>query len=354
MADPIENDDVVDQQDDKIDATTGVVDTSSVEGFVDALLANEKTETAKQETKPAATDKAVASAARDGGNQPQRTPVGNTVPIKGMQGYATDAAGNIVDFAGRIVAREGAERRKWEQATPFMRGITDELYKTKTQLEAYEKANAAALKANLTPAEIGSGFQLIAAWKADPVKTIEHLLTTARENGHDVSRLVGGQANAGLDMNAIRSLLTEEIGKVIEPFKFVINDREAAQKDRQLQQEVNTSVDEFFNDFPNARHHEDVLAQMIVESGYRIDMHKAWAMLADHAAQNGLDITKPLRPQVAARTQTGRTQPRNTPRDMPNARGAATGARTNASRVADANDSYDSIIREVVQEIGRG
>jgi len=90
-----------------------------------------------------------------------------------------------------------------------------------------------------------------------------------------------------------------------------------------------------------------------------IDVNTAYLILQNDVLKRGLDWSKPLAPQyaaIAANNNGGNTAPngQGNNRQLPpmNGRQSSNTVPAGKSRVAEVNDSYDSIINEVLAEQG--
>jgi hypothetical protein len=228
-------------------------------------------------------------------------------------------------------------------------------------MDAYEGANAAAREAGLSIEEHAMGMRLMSAWKVDPLKTINYLLTQAQARNIDVTPIRQG---SGFDPAAVDTLLERRFKALEDRFAPLLSNIEQQRENAEIRDAVQTEITAFFEEFPTAEMHRPVLGMIMQKTGYT--PREAWFAVQTEAAKAGWDLTKPLPAQAnashgngagngAASTGVGRT--RNLP-DM-SGRGAGGGTRNartvraGSREVADVGTSYDDIIADVLAEQGQ-
>lgn len=269
--------------------------------------------------------------------------------------------GSLYDVNGRKIANVGLERRVAERIMGYYRGMETEYASLKQQLEGYSAANSAAKDAGLSIEEHAMGMRLMSAWKADPIKTINFLLTQAQNRNIDVSSIRQG---SGFDPAAVGQLLEERLSKALERFNPLLEGLQQQRENAEIREQIQNEITAFFEEFPAAEMHRPVLGALMAKTGY--NPREAWFALRAEAAASGWDLTKPLPEQArasygngtgngAAPTGGGRT--RVLP-DM-NGRGAGGGSRqartvrAGSREVASTETSYDSIIQDALNEVGQ-
>ena len=246
---------------------------------------------------------------------------------------------DLVGKDGNVIAAAGRERRFYEtglreknradQATAKVTELT-------TQLQAINNAGTVGTQYDLSPEEVTTGAQLIAAYKNNPVETIQYMLTQAQSNGHNVDAIISG----GTDMSAVKNMLDNALAPLVA--------------DRQAQidtQATNQRALEIYNTFsaqhPDAAIHENTLARLLQQDP-NLSPEAAYYKLQNYYLQKGWDWTKNLE-QLQHEAQTApsvNTQP------QPPEGGVNIGNTTNTPKVADVSTSTDDIIRQAMAEVG--
>lgn len=273
--------------------------------------------------------------------------------------FRTGTDGSVYDAQGRKVANQGLERRIAERVSSYYRGMETEHAAFKQRLDAYENADTAARDAGLSIEERAMGLRLVASWKADPLRTVNFLLTQAQNKGIDVSAIRQG---SGFDPAAVESMLEKRFNTLLERFAPLLSNVEQQRENEEIREQVQNDIAAFFQEFPAAEMHRPVLGALMAKSGY--NPREAWFALRAEAATSGWDLTKPLPEQArashgngtgngAASTGGGRT------RVLPDmsGRGAGGGSRgaqtvrAGSREVANVDTSYDDIIGDVLAEV---
>jgi len=266
--------------------------------------------------------------------------------------FRTDIRGNIVDANGQIVARAGQERRLFDRVHRHFQDTDKQLEAVTTRLKAFEDADQSAVKAGLTLEERGMGLRLVAAFKTDPKATIRFMLQQAQQRGTDVSDIV--QGGVGLTINDIENVIKTRLQEALQPFQPIVENTRQQAEQQQMYEEARAQLSEFYEEFPQSRPHAAVIANIMGERN--LSMREAWAELRVAAAENGWDLNKDLVSQAQATlersknpTGGGRNQQR-----LPdlNGRGTVNGTvSARQRRMADVDDSYDSILNGVLQDV---
>lgn len=267
--------------------------------------------------------------------------------------FRANAQGHIVDHTGAIVAHQGSQRAVFHKLWPMIDAATRERDAFRTRIETYENANKLAKEAGLALDEQGAALQLFVAWKKDPVKTLNTLLTMAEQGGKDVTSIRQG---GGLSVSDVRAAVQEIVAEQIKPFSGLLTDREAAARNQEIADEVETEYTAFIEQFPDARVHEESIANVMRDK--QLNHREAYFAVRAFAAERGLDWTKPLAPQLAGnqQAQSPSGAGNNRQRQLPNmgGRGNVEGAhiKEGALKQADANESWDSIARRAFANAG--
>jgi len=376
MADPndIENDvtDVVDQNaevDTGINTNADVESGSDLDAKLEAYAAgtsNAKTTKApvkepvqgqpntNTQTKKPGEEGYVATEDRQQGNRQSVNPA--HTPRAYGKAFKWDTQGNVVlASTGEIIAPIGAARKSFERMLPIISAAQTEADKYKGMYESAAQSNAIASKLNLAPEEYAIGARTMATFKADPKKAIAFLVSEAQNNGVDVSDLgIGG--GGGLSVQAIRDAVKEIVVEQIKPFSFIAQDRESQLAEQEATNEATNVVNDFLHSTPDAEGHMDSIAKIMNAQPGKVSLSEAYWILNAHAHKNGLDWTKPLGPQIAAKlgSTPNKEQPVNNGRRLPDLNGRQNnGTIVERRQTVMAGDaSSTDIVKEAMREAG--
>jgi len=248
---------------------------------------------------------------------------------------------DFVDANGNVIAAGGKERRFYETAQREKSRAdqaTTKIAELEGQLKAINDAGNVGTQYNLSPDELTTGAQLIAAYKNNPVETIQYMLTQAQGSGHNVSNIVSG----GTDMGAVKQMLDNALAPLI-------GDRQTAMETQAAQDEALKIYNDFSTQHPDAEVHENSLARLLQEEP-SLNVDTAYYKLRNYYLEKGLDWTKSLetlqQEYDAAQSRAPNTQP------QPPEGGINASNATDTARVADINTSTDDIIRQAMEEAG--
>lgn len=218
-----------------------------------------------------------------------------------------------------------------------------QLKEASLKLDAYQNANQFAQKYELTPTEQLQSMQIMAAFKRDPSSLINYLVDKAHAAGHNVS--IGNSA-APITPAAIGEMIKAQLAPVTREV-------DSRNMEQALRTEAETEVNQFFDEYPDARVHEDTLSKMI-EKAPELSLHKALYKLREFYAAKGLDWNTPINVLEQQALQTP-TQPRVDTKPM-NVRGGTGVIRDNPApdtgKVAPVTTSYRDIIRNEMRLAG--
>jgi hypothetical protein len=254
-----------------------------------------------------------------------------------------NAAGpqDLVDAAGNVVAAGGKERRFYETAQKERQraeGLTKNVETLQAQLEAINNAGTVGSQYDLTPEEVTTGAQIIAAYKNNPIETIEYMLTQAQASGHNVDAI--GQ-NGSMNMNAVKQMLDSALKPLV-----------SEQNERVETEAANSRAQEIYNNFnsqyPDSAVHEDSLAQLLQQEP-SLSPEAAYFKLRSYYMERNLDWTKSLEMLQSEQQQ---QQPSvNTQQAVPDGN-VIPNRVTDTAQVADANTSTSDIIRQAMADAG--
>jgi len=250
--------------------------------------------------------------------------------------------GDLVDpQTGEILARAGGERRVYERAERRVRNaVKAQLDSLNAQVETFKQSTNYD-RYGISPQEASVGLQLISAWKKNPVETLKYLLTEAKAMGHNIDDLGGGGA---IDAAAIKRM----VDQAVEP---LVNDRKASQAEQEARNKVDTEFRAFATKYPDYKPHEADIAKLLREND-DISPEVAYLQLQAFALRNSLDWSKPLGPQILARS--GGAQPSGQQRQgLPVGRNVSGAAPVGTARtVAHESTPTRSIVMEAMREAG--
>lgn len=271
--------------------------------------------------------------------------------------FKSDARGNIYDDQGRMIAGQGYGHKVFRNLYPHIERAQNEAKEYKQQLDVYTNANQVAKNAGLSIEEQSMGISFMAAWKKDPVKTLNGLLTLAREQGKDVSSIVQGGGGVP-DMAAFRQAMKEEAAALLKPFEPFVQERDDAIRNRQMHEEAmeraREDVEQFTEEFPDSVAQRIAISNVMADKGW--DMRAAYFACKQACQEQGLDWSKDIIPQIQSLRQRNGASNGGNRRRLPDMGGRThTGATVpSGSRngPANVNSSYDDIISEVFDEMG--
>lgn len=283
-------------------------------------------------------------------------------PLKPTGPVRVDNKGNLVNQQGQIVARAGSERRLYEKSTR----LEAQLKQTKTahendrqllqraaqEIKGMREVYGMAENLRMSTREAMLGLTLVDKFKKDPVDFFKYVLTQMAAVGQDVTKLVPELGAAAVSPDGIKQLIQQELRGALGPV------RETREQDIRQQQAINDAEREytaFVERFPDVTTHEDVIARLI-QDDENLSLDAAYYKLKSFAAENRLDFSRPLKPQIEARQRSGNTQTQAAPqqrtqsRPMPNGRGNAPVVSNQPRFTADS--SYEDIIMSTLRENG--
>mgnify|MGYP003632382438 CR=1 FL=1 len=248
---------------------------------------------------------------------------------------------DLVDAQGNVIATGGKERRFYETAQREKQraeGLTREVETLQAQLEAINNAGSVGSQYDLSPEEVTTGAQIIAAYKNNPVETIEYMLTQAQASGHNVDAI--GQ-NGSMNMNAVKQM----VDSAIQPLVAEQYEREEIEAANDRAQEI---YDNFNSQYPDSAVHEDSLARLL-EQEPSLSPEAAYFKLRSYYMERNLDWTKSL--EQLQSEQSSQQASVNTQQAVPDGN-VIPNRVTDTAQVADANTSTDDIIRQAMSDAG--
>jgi hypothetical protein len=248
---------------------------------------------------------------------------------------------DLVDAQGNVIATGGKERRFYETAQREKQraeGLTREVETLQAQLEAINNAGSVGSQYDLSPEEVTTGAQIIAAYKNNPVETIEYMLTQAQASGHNVDAI--GQ-NGNMNLNAVKQM----VDSAIQPLVAEQYEREENEAANDRAQEI---YDNFNSQYPDSAVHEDSLARLLDQEP-NLSPEAAYFKLRSYYMERNLDWTKSL--EQLQSEQSSQQASVNTQQAVPDGN-VIPNRVTDTAQVADANTSTDDIIRQAMSDAG--
>lgn len=283
-------------------------------------------------------------------------PIAQAAPVEGLRRYHLgnylNANGDIVNERGEIIAAKGSQRRLHDE-NHRLRTEQETMTTELNQLRQYQRETAflnnVPRQYGLTNEEVAHGLDLEARIKRGDVQGVAREVTAMlAAKGVNISAILGKEVGDSVDMQAIRAMLDERLAPL---------DRQEQQT--QQEQQLSQRAREQYNNFVRDNEYADVQADVIVAYKQRhgVTLQQAYNATRSFAVANGLDMTIPLGPQIAAalaqqQQQTQQQQP-DPRRPMPNGQSTrSSGVETMKPVYADADDSWGSIISRALQENG--
>ena len=275
-------------------------------------------------------------------------PNGNTQQQSKQEGKKEGKqGGNPGDLTlpnGQVV-RAGAERRFYESMNTAKQ--ERDHYKTQlatatTQLQTitqnYQNLSQQVQQTyQMEPERLVSATKLYSDMRSDPVGTMTKLLAELGSAGYNIATLVPG----------VNAQLTEKLGQIN---RGQLEQQQQAPNEAQLDQQIEQEVASFYGSYPDARIHDDLIAQGLQQNP-NATLAEVYFQLKQAFIERGLDWTRPLAEQVSNQQQQP-TQQQQQP--MP-PNGRANGNNViPANRVSVASETADTgdIVREAMREAG--
>ena len=341
-----------DDEQDTEDTAEGEEEESSESGDEESSTdsTNQSSATTGKQTEQVKSTDAAAT-----GKQPQEQLAD---PLKPTGPVTVDKKGNLVNQQGHIVARAGSERRLFEKSTRLETQLKQEksareqdrqmLHRAAQEIKGMREVQGMAENLRMTTREAMMGLNLVDKFKKDPQDFFKYVLTQMAAIGQDVTKFLPEAGAAAVSPEGIKQLIQNELRGALGPVRET---REAEQQQQRAIQDAEREYTAFVDRFPDVTTHEDVIARLIQDDA-NLSLDAAYYKLQSFAAQNQLDFSRPLKPQIEERQRSGKTQnaQRTQQRPMPNGRGAAPVVTKQAVHSADS--SWDDLIRTTMRENG--
>ena len=278
------------------------------------------------------------------------------------QKFRPDAKGNILNASGQVVARAGKEARIfWQGETHRKAAVKAEAQlrdtagrltrvvsiaeQLKAKHDALEAQQQAIRSLGVSPEDQVSAIQLFTQLKKDAKGTLTKLLTRAAANGITID---GSGPGNNQQQNNVADIVKEVLGTELKPLKDYVTASQTReqqqQRDREAKQAVQAEVETWFGQNPDARPYASVFQQVLRNPEFSsMSLGEIWARIQLNQARN------PRRGLRTRRDQFGRETPRGRRGSPPIGRSAPP---VGNSPMANVNESWDSIVREVLDSAG--
>jgi hypothetical protein len=153
-----------------------------------------------------------------------------------------------------------------------------------------------------------------------------------------------------MDLQAVGRMIDNKMAPLTQQ-------QQQEQQAQRVRAEAQVTLDNFLQTHHEAEANLSTIAEMLKHQP-GLSLHDAYLRLVQWSAQNGLDYSQPLAPQIAARQQPQPNQPQNQPqgnnqRPLPQGRSAASGAApVGGAAQFNENSSWSDIIRDSMRETG--
>lgn len=276
-----------------------------------------------------------------------------------------DGKGNLVNAQGQIVARAGKEARFYQDRVKAQKDLTTTQLRVTdlssklqraveigkgihAELSKLQAANEQISKLGVKPEQMMLALSLFRDLDQKPAETLRKLLTRAQANGIQVQDQGGGgngnqNGSMGLfgsNQPALAEVITEAVSKQLAPFQELLKGQQtneaARQKDQQSQQEVQNEVNQWFMTNPDALEYAPVIQRMLQNPANRNrSLGELWLEIQLNLSRRGGVQRGNGTPRRGRAPMAGRGMPPEGNSDM-----------------APVNETYDSIIRDVMNEHG--
>lgn len=269
-----------------------------------------------------------------------------------------DAKGEpLKDDKGNTVARSGAERRIYEKTAKENTRLTDENKTLQAEVSAFKQAGTIGTQLGLNAQEAVQAQQAWAAYKKDPVAVVNALLTDMKEKGINMEGI-----GSGIDLKAVENLINSKLDPLTK-------DHQAKEAQQKAYEDAGEILDKFYGTFPEAEMHEKELAQYM-QNNPDLSLEAAWNKFSIGIIKLGMDLSKPLAPQLKAldeaeagegnkgenkKPSNDTTNPGQTSqKPLPNGKGGNVADLDNpiskVGEFADPSESFSNIAREAIEQ----
>lgn len=271
-------------------------------------------------------------------------------------GTFVDGNGNITDAQGNVIAQGGFASRMYQTNQRLKARLeeqTTQLNDISRQVGEVQSLAQSISRAGLSNDETAQAINLASRMKrGDYLGVAKEVLALVAAQGYNVTELLGSDVGDTIEMRAIQQMIDTRLAPITRQ-------EQARQQESAAEQNARANYSRFIQDNEYADVHADAIARLAKQEG--VNPQTAYNRLYRFAAENGMDFSQPLGPQIQLIQQANarRQQQRDNvkpaargQRPMPN--GGATRGNGAVSTLpeAGANDDWGSIIREVQRTLG--
>lgn len=232
-------------------------------------------------------------------------------------------------------------RNKLNRAVEIGTSVANELEQAKRSL--------ASVRGNLSEQEFQGAMELASMYQRDKVGAIKLMLTRAAASGIDLTTL--GLQPGGFDVASLMNLMRSEIQRGTEPLKQFQDQRQTEaqrlQEQQQQEQAATEQLETFLFENPEARRFLPAIRKVYEDPRFQhMSLGEVWTRIQLNQMRRGQQGDPGSRRQM-------RSQNRNQ-RQLPDGRqrlGGSDGRQVEDNSMADVNESYDSIVRDVMKSL---
>lgn len=272
-------------------------------------------------------------------NPAELRPLGN--------GAFADKAGNIVSADGKLIAEKGFAARMHQQNQRFRsqnETLTSEVNDLRTRVTELRSLDESMRRGGINADELAQALDFATRYKKGDVLGIaKEIVALAMAAGHNATDLLGKDVGDSIDMRGVKAILDERLGPIAKS-------RQEDEQKAQTEKVARDNYTRFVNDNEYADVHGDAIVRLA--RAENIPLQLAYNRLYKFAADNQLDFSMDLGPQIQERNTPAQqpTQQQPTPKPMPN--GATTRASgalpAPAEPMNDADDDWGTIIKQAM------
>lgn len=216
------------------------------------------------------------------------------------------------------------------------------------QLEGYKKASQAIQDAGVNIEQQAAAVSWMAQYNKNPVSALRAMLNQAQQDGVDLSDIFDNLPS--IQRDGLFAELKARIDSLAKP-----QEEQQAQeaKQREILERSNKEITTFFNAYPEAMPHAELMGHVIqraTQRGQQMSLHDAYIHLQKFARDNNLDLNGDLREQLESQPRGRDEMPRRRP-TPPQGRPGNYRPSRNAGK-PDYERSSKDLVREAFEESG--
>ena len=297
-------------------------------------------------------------------------------------GNLLDQWGNVRDAQGNVVAFSGNQRKLYNEGQRW-RSRAERAEAEVAQLRKAPEAllDGAPKRLGLSPQETQNGLMFVSTYKTNPAGVIRELIKHQLGLGRSIQDIIGDAApqhqqqapmitlydRQGVavqvpdpqhkpqqqaqqpDNLTLEALVTRAVNRAVEPLRPQA--QQPGTDTDALRVRTREEVRQFFDSYPDASPHVEAIGHL-VRNGF--GLRDAWAEVEKFALTHGLDITRPLQPQVLAMKSGQRDNGNGVPSRQP---GGVSGNPRNAAPTTEpehvtVQENFDDIINQALNSAG--